>query len=136
METPVYDPKRLTIDRHIGQLAANVQAFDAFEGDKMLVFYEDLMLDDGRMMTNLLEFLGVMAVIPPDMNAELRAKSLATYAGASMTNRFYGAGAVTDPLLHSKHLSKELRLALDKAAETQVGRLRFARCLRRYVEKP
>jgi hypothetical protein len=58
--------------------AVNVQAYDAFEGEKMILYYEDVK-DDFSEVERLLDFLGVSHDEPFDVEAH-RAKSLAWYA--------------------------------------------------------
>ena len=57
--------------------AVNVRAYDAFEGEKMILYYED-MKDDFAQVERLLDFLGVAHEEPFDVEAH-REKSLSWY---------------------------------------------------------
>ena len=101
----------------LSRYAVNIRAYDAFEGDKLILYYEDLK-DDFSHVERLLDFLGINHDAPFDVE-EHRAKSLEWYDTKGIGR------SVNPPVLDDRQraeLQSALRRRIGPCMDTLLGR--------------
>jgi hypothetical protein len=109
----------------------NLLVYDAFEGEKMISYYEDVVLDFWNAMPRALEFLNVTNGLEGFDYEKERAESLTWYHKKYRTNP--DAFVVNDVLRHSRKLDAETRRTLDAHFRRELPGA-FDKYLTRYEE--
>ena len=122
--------------REMKQYISNIQGYDKFPGEKMFVYYEDLMTDFSHML-KILDFMGIEYDLSDFDLEEHKLKSLESYVHGSKEPH-QQAQTSRDPLnftFHSdKHLNPKQRQTLDNTFRNKLPIL-YDTYLSRYSEE-
>lgn len=114
--------------------ALNIEAFDRFRGDKLLLYYEDLIQDSASQVWEISEFLGLDTAKTEDFVADLETRcqeSIRAYTSGGHT-AFTAKNPKNFSYHANKHLTPALSAEFDAFFSSQYPHL-FEKYLKRYT---